>query len=373
MGSDAEAFYPGTDPGTDYRACWTLVHELQHTLMIFSRRAPGGPPMLSGHFLDDVPLPAGMPPLPGPFYAGERETLARFRGYRRLPTPLRARLETRDGDGDGLPDADPRLPADEARFGSDPTRPDTDGDGLNDLEEFRAGIYGGTDPRRPDTDGDGLPDGIDPYPLEDFTGVIPRGTPLPGEAPPGRLSTGVFFSPSSPPPPFQVRASWDDRFLYLCFRSDRPLSVTIHLDGSGRLGPFASDRRIAPAGGQGPPAGDVYTGEAALRVEFGRSRLLRGTTPVAGARVLSLQRGAERILWAAVPAALGPGTRRCRVLDGAAPAEGLTLEEGRLLGLAFSFTPLPEGNAEPESPPPVPCYAYEPHRFLRAVLSGGTR
>jgi predicted outer membrane repeat protein len=37
---------------------------------------------------------------------------------------------------------------------SDPNNPDTDGDGLNDLEEFKRG----TDPRKVDTDGDGLTD-----------------------------------------------------------------------------------------------------------------------------------------------------------------------------------------------------------------------
>jgi hypothetical protein len=70
-----------------------------------------------------------------------------------------------DADGDGLPDDDPRLPLDERRFGSDPTRKDTDGDGLDDLGEFIADRFAGSDPRRPDTDGDGLTDDVDPYPV----------------------------------------------------------------------------------------------------------------------------------------------------------------------------------------------------------------
>jgi len=69
-----------------------------------------------------------------------------------------------DDDGDGLPDADPTLPLDEQRFGSDPTRPDTDGDGLNDLAELCAGTFTSSDPRNADTDGDGQPDARDPYP-----------------------------------------------------------------------------------------------------------------------------------------------------------------------------------------------------------------
>ena len=54
-----------------------------------------------------------------------------------------------DTDGDGLTDED------ESLLGSDPTDPDSDDDGLDDLAE--AAIHG-TDPTSPDTDGDGLDD-----------------------------------------------------------------------------------------------------------------------------------------------------------------------------------------------------------------------
>jgi hypothetical protein len=73
-----------------------------------------------------------------------------------------------DSDGDGLSDVF------EARTGwdvvvlnktnhvfSDPRQADQDSDGLTDFEEFQLG----TDPTRPDTDDDGLADGIDPHPL----------------------------------------------------------------------------------------------------------------------------------------------------------------------------------------------------------------
>jgi hypothetical protein len=85
-----------------------------------------------------------------------------------------------DRDNDGIPDDAPNLPLDEVRLGSDPTKVDTDGDGLTDMKEALASnwsVYGlgytwagepwqhRCDPRNPDTDGDGIPDGQDPYPL----------------------------------------------------------------------------------------------------------------------------------------------------------------------------------------------------------------
>lgn len=54
-----------------------------------------------------------------------------------------------DSDNDGLPDLQ------EFRAGSDPTNPDTDGDGLTDSQEV---LFYGSSPTTPDTDGDGLGD-----------------------------------------------------------------------------------------------------------------------------------------------------------------------------------------------------------------------
>ncbi len=97
-----------------------------------------------------------------------------------------------DGDGDGVPDDDPRLPLDERRLGSDPGMRDTDGDGLDDLGEALAtlGLEQGLqevwagpaashrcDPRRADSDGDGIGDGEDPEPTSAAPAVIPRAAP----------------------------------------------------------------------------------------------------------------------------------------------------------------------------------------------------
>ncbi len=61
-----------------------------------------------------------------------------------------------DDDNDGLTDAE------EAMHGSDPTKVDSDGDGVSDVVEVRTL---GTDPADPDSDADGADDGLDNCPL----------------------------------------------------------------------------------------------------------------------------------------------------------------------------------------------------------------
>jgi DNA-binding beta-propeller fold protein YncE len=99
-------------------------------------------------------------------------------------------LETAvDRDGDGIPDDAPRLPLDEKRLGSSPELIDTDDDGVPDLEELLASTwvtalltdtrarisvpYVRPDPTKVDSDGDGLPDGDDPYPVYPYEPRIP--------------------------------------------------------------------------------------------------------------------------------------------------------------------------------------------------------
>ncbi len=98
-----------------------------------------------------------------------------------------------DSDGDGIPDADPRVPLDEKRFGSSPRKVDTDNDGLDDMGEILASRWVtalNADLRKrvpgklcvpvlsnPDSDGDGVPDGKDKYPLYPFKPEISRGAP----------------------------------------------------------------------------------------------------------------------------------------------------------------------------------------------------
>ncbi len=65
-------------------------------------------------------------------------------------TPPSAVARPKDSDQDGLTDEE------EKKYGTDPTNPDTDGDGLTDYDEV---VVFGTDPKNPDTDGDGYTDG----------------------------------------------------------------------------------------------------------------------------------------------------------------------------------------------------------------------
>jgi len=78
--------------------------------------------------------------------------------YQYFPADLTKLTATGDYDQDQLSDT--------GEYGrdSDPTKPDTDGDGLTDLVETGTGIWvstsdTGSSPKKPDTDGDGLTDG----------------------------------------------------------------------------------------------------------------------------------------------------------------------------------------------------------------------
>ena len=132
----------------------------------------------------------------------------------------------RDADHDGVPDDDPSLPFDERRLHGDPTRRDSEGDGLDDLHEVMAGSAHGTRLDVPDTDGDGLSDSIDPEPLYAVKPALPRwdaGHALGSRNAPSYLLRTADSSAS-------LAAFWSDSGLVVQTLCSRPENVLIQID-----------------------------------------------------------------------------------------------------------------------------------------------
>ena len=160
---------------------WTFTHEAQHAIDGIYRYN-GHPEMGHGDFPEQYGNPNPIDPkwdYPQAYGVrfgkrfGFQSTLMRTfdttfakTNYEDLQPDWAEIYESRDADGDGFPDDDPRVPFDEARFGSDTDTPDTDGDGYSDKHEAVDGIYhySYSDPRDPDTDDDGMIDGQDDHP-----------------------------------------------------------------------------------------------------------------------------------------------------------------------------------------------------------------
>jgi hypothetical protein len=353
--------------GPDPAAAWGFVHELQHVLASLLAPFELQP---SGHFPEDLDTLGTLGTWRGrPFDAGEAWDahawlLADLAGWQRLGPPWRRPLEVLDSDGDGLPDADARLPLDELRAGSDPDLADTDADGLDDLAETASGLYGGTDPLQPDTDGDGVPDGEDPWPLSDFAGVIHWGAQP-------QLLARLPNAARPDAPPMELSASWTSATLTLCVTSTGPFDVFVDLDGSGRTGRWESDVGIA---GADPPASDVWCGEArlALRANAPPRGVYVGGRAVPGARLSSdrLDDGRTRVT-AVLPRRLGPGATDVRIPPDAPTVEGLRLARGTVLGLAITLRASNLDDPEPFEAFPADggwFSVFETHRLMDAEL-----
>lgn len=364
--------------GPDPPAAWVYLHELNHVLAGRIATSVGRRDLASGDLAQDFrfgPLGSarGRSRDLGEAWDG-LAALARDNVFwDDVQAPYRQPLVLLDSDGDGLPDKDPRVPIDEARFGSDPQLSDSDGDGLGDADEARAGLYGPSNPRLADSDGDGLPDGMDPWPLCDFSGAIPFGdTPVP-------LASG----PRSEQPEIALAACWTEEALTLSITTARPSEVFIDLDGSGALGRWESDVIVTGDGLAG--GSDVWAGPARLALRghhkplgvFIGERRLEGVMPT----VEELPDGVR--LTVRLPAALGPGARDASSLPGSPTVSGLRLQPGTVLGLAVTVR-----GARPGGNPPFDAFApaaaddnnaltdasapwvslFETHRLLDAVL-----
>ena len=156
-----------------------------------------------------------------------------------------------DADNDGIPDDDARLPLDEKRFGSSPKKRDTDGDGLDDMQEVLAsrwvrclntalrrkvpGKWPRPNPANRDTDADGVPDGKDKYPIYPFKPVIRRGTVrVDGKLADWPEKCDYWLDHAGVK--LKGWARWDDEYLYYAFEirgAYRKLTLVVDQDSDG--------------------------------------------------------------------------------------------------------------------------------------------
>jgi len=186
-----------------------------------------------------------------------------------------------DADGDGVPDDAPALPLDEKRLGSDPTRKDTDNDGLADRAEVMAwqGIITGLgqrwaqpimpNPRNRDSDGDGKIDGKDPFPLYPIPEAIPYRRALRADSaplPPNEWP--VFHHFAAGGLEATTSLAWSEEYLTIGCRlsSPQPVQVQIDAENDGWFVGQDNYQLLAspPRDGKGAPEVRVHVVNAAV-------------------------------------------------------------------------------------------------------------
>ncbi len=211
---------------------WFILHEGHHSLdgMLASSGFPAYP---HADLLWENNLATGL----------DRDANARivrswpasqWRGFRH---PWSLPVTAADLDQDGISDEAPTLPFDEARFGSDSTKTDTDLDGLPDLDEALAGIGIPADPTGSDTDHDSIPDGADMEPLYPIDRAVFPGDPqIDGVPDPAwHPLIGGHLQESSVPgfPAPDILAAWSSAGLYLAIDTPGYATYQILIDAAG--------------------------------------------------------------------------------------------------------------------------------------------
>ncbi len=236
------SWYPEDNPDVWYGTAWTFVHEFQHALDSPICTSSGHPEMLHGHPYADS--------MEHYFTWGHRgamhwdwiaHTLSSFQDYLDVSSVTDTVITTADADGDGMPDDDPRLPMDEKRFGSDPSKPDTDGDGLNDLAEFCADIYRGSNPLKTDTDGDGTSDGNDRNPtvaIAETVAYTKTELQIDGrmEACYKQLVSRPYAGNSRELENAKIYACWNEDAFFLLIKSSKRCTLDMLIDTSAENG-----------------------------------------------------------------------------------------------------------------------------------------
>ncbi|NTV04098.1 fibronectin type III domain-containing protein, partial [bacterium] len=388
LGTVCRVPYPENLAAVDYSVAWTFTHEMHHVLeRIDDITGDATPDVVFCHFAWDYPGLFGGEGRHldwGPHYNGIAVTNRLYGdSWLTFPAPYDDVLECADADGDGLPDADDRVPRDEAGFGSSAALPDTDGDGLGDLAEYARYDFRGTQPTVPDTDGDGVLDGADPEPLYAVATVLPRFDAAPvidGVLEPSwpPFATGYYYTSAPSPFTLQTYAGWRADGLYFAFASSVQLRFHVSVDGSGEDGRWESP--VRHAGGatdtdnpdnRANHIGDVWGDGNDITFAHGLAGVSvydRGA--VAGAQVASTYTGGVYRTEVLIPATLPPGAGYTWYPAGAGTpvVQGLTLEQGRVLGLNLTVAPVVGSDAWEYSA--AWSGLFETHSYVDFTLAG---
>jgi hypothetical protein len=319
-------WYPQDDPDTAHGTAWNFAHEYQHAIDLVVAQSAGHTDLLHAHPYTD----RNEPFFRGFYQGGEHWdwiacTFREFDAWLDLKGVTDTMLECADADGDGMPDDDERLPMDEKRFGSDPAKKDTDGDGLDDLAEFAADRYAGSDPNKPDTDGDGRSDGEDRYPVIPIAPEVPYRTA--GTTPEWEALIEGAFVRNDEGGVVGAAVAWNEGALYFRFAAKRRFTVHAKIDGSADNGFWEG--------------GDTYllrfSAEGLTFDGLGMS----GPVPGASVSAYSDRKAGVWYLEASLPAELGQGVSKeinyGGKRDAADTVSGLTLTAGRSVGFNFIF------------------------------------
>ncbi|MCK4660372.1 MAG: hypothetical protein KAV82_12690 [Phycisphaerae bacterium] len=358
LGTVCSTPYPGKDPNVNYTIAWTFTHEMHHALEAMENRTAGTPEVLFCHFPWCYPDPLGPTGWHvdwGTHWDGIAMT---NRGYGDdwllYPAPYDGYIECIDIDHDGLPDDDSRVWGDEARFGSNRNKSDTDGDGLDDLAEFSAYNFRGADPNSTDTDGDGTEDGMDHQPIYPVPCVIPQTTNVItingviDESDWQKCAIpGYYFTKNAADFSLTTYMVYNDEAIYFAFQSNRSLRFKISIDGSGEDGRFESPvRHVMGHTDTGNPdnkenhIGDswadghhIYTYHNASDVEVWGSAVIPGAE-VASTTLLGPVYRTE----VKVSRTLPQGAAYTWYPSDASVVNGLTLLGGRVIGINITFS-----------------------------------
>jgi hypothetical protein len=396
LGTICRVPYPEKVAGVDYSLTWTFTHEIHHVLEGMDYcTGDVTPPVYFCHFPWTYPDPIGGTGVHID-WAAHYDGIAvanRLYGDNWLlyPAPYDQILECADADGDGLPDADVRVPMDEARFLSLASRPDTDFDGLGDLAEYTRYNFRGTDPNLPDTDGDGELDGADHQPLYKVAAnlpLLPAAPAIDGVIEPAwpLLMPGYYYTTDASPFTLETYAGWTDEGLYLAFASNVRLRFKVSIDGSGEDGRFESpvrhvegatdtdnpDNKYNHIGDTWGDGNHIYFSQGVNTVEV----YDRG--PIPGAQIASSFAGGIYRTEVRLPAALpgGAGLTWYPAGPGTPTTQGLTLTGGHVIGLNVTMSRF-ETNEGEEFPYQWGSGGYlytslfETHSYVDFVLGGG--